>query len=714
MGDRYRSTPKYKNTDVSGNTVHNLLQTINSMSQRCKNQANTDDILQRIRTIIVMYRPHLAARLDLQVPELVIEALMPNSTLANQITHNFNYKYDYNTNMPNAPNPFMPPQQTQLLQPTNPNVPANTPLQSFTFNQAPPTQIVSDNNPPPPPAAQPAPATSESTAVMLINQEDLIGLNELYTNALRSPSVQTYKLMLQQIIIIVRKYVRYDQLIVSLQLLEQFNTLLPPNLDELLLCIERETRWALPRGPYICHFISVLVMAYCRVATIITRQEFTISTVDSLESLQSQTSSVERQVREIMDRQSQLVSTTQAQSLVAEQTQAFQQQIVQLNASLQDKNDQLNVVQSEFAATQTKYNQIETQNFLLTNAFKRLQGYFENKFQISNVNTIDEIVNAVIGSVENLQSQIASTTVQQANIEAQRALICNDDKILNATLQERVSRYETLMAEMELKITDYNDVQAQLKMSQQRILQLENQVNNATTQREQSQAIQVAQLQERLASAETRNEQLNREMREQSATKIRLPERPSSIVRPSGGISKSKPRSKLNPNLINKIIRNQESLIDDKQKLTAKITELNRKHREAMETTEQSVKQLRSELQSAKSHVEMLSSNQSALGANDLKMLNNRSTQELNDKISRLQAEKSSIKDWCDVEIKRESEELKDQLLADKSRLDSNIKKLMDKLVPIQERVNETATQIGVFEAQYEKLARSKANLTNK
>jgi chromosome segregation ATPase len=704
MGDRYRSTPKYKNTDVSGNTVHNLLQTINSMSQRCKNQANTDDILQRIRTIIVMYRPHLAARLDLQVPELVMEALMPNSTLANQITHNFNYKYDYNTNMPNAPNPFVP-QQTQMLQPpTNPNVPANTPLQSFTFNQAPaPTQIAPDNNPPPPP--RPPPATSESSAVMLINQEDLVGLNELYTNALRAPSVQTYKLMLQQIIIIVRKYVRYEQLIVSLQLLEQFNTLLPPNLDELLLCIERETRWVLPRGPYICHFISALVMAYCRIATIVTRQTFTISTVNSLELLQSQTNAVEEQLREIMDRQSQLVSNAQAQSLVAEQTQAFQQQIVQLNTALQDKNDQLNVVQSEFSATQTKYNQIENQNSLLTNAFNRLQGYFINKFQISNVNTIDETVNTVINSVENLQSQITSSAVQQANLDAQRALICNDDK---SRLQERVNQYETLIAELQLKINDYNDVQAQLKMSHERILQLENQVNNATTQKEQSQAIQLAQLQERLTSAETRNEQLNREIHERSATKIRLPERPSSIVRPSGaGKIKSNRR-------MEKILSNQKSLINDKQQLTAKITELNRKHKEAMETADESVKRLNLELQSVKSHVEMLSSNQSALGANDLKMLNNRSTQELNDKISRLQAEKSSIEDWCNVEIKRESEELKDQLLADKSRLDNNIRQLMDKLVPIQERVNETATQIGAFEVKYETLARSNARSTNK
>nr|AAA58699.1 orf417 [Helicoverpa zea single nucleopolyhedrovirus] len=97
---------KYKNTDVNSGTVQSLLRTINSMSQRCKSLDATEDILQRIRSIIVLYRPYLIDRHDLQVPELIIEALASprhhDQPMHSQITHNYNYKYDYNSNVPLA------------------------------------------------------------------------------------------------------------------------------------------------------------------------------------------------------------------------------------------------------------------------------------------------------------------------------------------------------------------------------------------------------------------------------------------------------------------------------------------------------------------------------------------------------------------------------------------------------------------------------------
>ncbi|ADB84406.1 desmoplakin [Apocheima cinerarium nucleopolyhedrovirus] len=149
---RYRNLqPKYLNTDVNASTVKHLLQTVNSISKQCKVQYANEDDLERVRSIIYLHRPHLRFRYDLHVPELVMEALMPNSTVSNnipnQITHNFNYKYDYNTNYPvptivPAPvtnvDPFgMPVVSPSPQQPQNATGSTAVPVQNYYINTAP-------------------------------------------------------------------------------------------------------------------------------------------------------------------------------------------------------------------------------------------------------------------------------------------------------------------------------------------------------------------------------------------------------------------------------------------------------------------------------------------------------------------------------------------------------------------------------------------------
>lgn len=81
------------------------------MSQQCKRQNVNDDTIERCRSIILLHRPALRERAAaLPITELIIEALSPIPTESNQITHNFNYKYDYNTNVrPNSAGVIMDP-----------------------------------------------------------------------------------------------------------------------------------------------------------------------------------------------------------------------------------------------------------------------------------------------------------------------------------------------------------------------------------------------------------------------------------------------------------------------------------------------------------------------------------------------------------------------------------------------------------------------------
>ncbi|AIU41301.1 desmoplakin [Sucra jujuba nucleopolyhedrovirus] len=141
--------PKFMNTDVNAGTVKNLLNTINTMSRQCKIQSDTDNVLERVRSIIFLHRPNLRHRTDLHVTELIMEALSPKQDdQPHQITHNYNYKYDYNTNFAPGVNNVPPPLPTVdpfgAIVPPAPQHPQNqAPYQQF------PNVIIANGQPVP-------------------------------------------------------------------------------------------------------------------------------------------------------------------------------------------------------------------------------------------------------------------------------------------------------------------------------------------------------------------------------------------------------------------------------------------------------------------------------------------------------------------------------------------------------------------------------------
>ncbi len=319
---RYRNLqPKYLNTDVNASTVKHLLQTVNSISKQCKAQYANEDDLERVRSIIYLYRPHLRLRYDLHVPELVMEALMPNSTLSNntpnQITHNFNYKYDYNTNYPiptivPAPvtnvDPFGVPVISQVPQPQTTIAPTTVPVQNYYINappnngsnvplqsaantgfmstqQMPPQMYVQQQQQQQPmqlqipqqqqqypmssstgrPPSPPPPAASVAIQLIGFNPDDVAAIENQYRIASSGPSTQSYHDLINVLFLVSRKYIRTQIFIQSLTLINNFDHL-ENDLKAVVAAINIRTSMQLNySSPNIASAIAIIIQQYFRV-----------------------------------------------------------------------------------------------------------------------------------------------------------------------------------------------------------------------------------------------------------------------------------------------------------------------------------------------------------------------------------------------------------------------------------------------------------------
>nr|WRQ96519.1 maco-A 114 [Mamestra configurata nucleopolyhedrovirus A] len=748
MGDRYR-TPRYKNTDVSANTVHNLLQTINNMSQRSKNQAYTDEILDRVRSIILVYRPHLINRSDLQVPELVMEALKPDSTnsMPHAITHNFNYKYDYNTNMPNGFNPLLQQHQQQqammtphMVQPSNENTsamptqtinihpnPINTPIVT-TPNYMPQQQQQQQPPPPPPPPSQ---------TVAVPQPEELIALNETYLTAVRSPTIEHFQALLNRVTIIITNYFNYENIITSLKYFKDFERYLNKNVADLLSCLARNTQWALTNNTDICDCLSIVINSYCRMATFVSRRQFVLTGYITVENLTAITSQIEQTLTNYTD------NTIQTKMQAAQQP--LQEQIRQLELQLNQEVEKYNNIYQTYNQITLQHNELQSNNNtlqsqaqLMTNAFNSIKTYLETNNIAVDLNTFEDISTEAIKIIDKTIAENKAIKQRMAAAE-----LTNDDTVKN--LNEKFIDTEIQLTTLKLKYKDYDDLRAQNIALESKLGELQKEkealqfvindlrpkpVSNVAPTRPTSVILPES---TNIAAALVANQITETEIAEAQNPLISTPNqtrRPINLpilstaatVMPSPSLSarrssippsqrQSNPNRERQPRNTNftKVIKNQRAIIDQKRALNAQLSTKNRNISELLQSVKSTVSRLTQELASTKTNIETLSNNQAALSPNDLKMLNNKNTQDLRDKIVRLQAENQSVKDYCNIELEKASDNLKETLIGDKERIESEIKSLVVEIEPLQTRVQETIGQINTFQVQYEQLARNKS-----
>ncbi|ABY65792.1 desmoplakin [Orgyia leucostigma nucleopolyhedrovirus] len=289
---RYRNTqPKYINTDVNAGTVKNLLQTINSMSKQCKIQNNNDDISERVRSIIYLHRPHLLSRHDLQVPELLTEALVFNSGAPNQITHNFNYKYDYNTNVPlqqqqqqPAPPlglidqfgmPVQPPVQNYYINPVN--VPASSSMSFPANTNKPETSTQVDTTAPTTmsPVEKNSLFGNQNNLNWRLLNEETIEMDMALRDANAVASVASFKNLISVMIRTARRHVAADVFVYSLERILVFDTIVQSDLRILIKCINDKLGMNInANSPELCRLFVSVIDGYVQLVRIVTHEQF--------------------------------------------------------------------------------------------------------------------------------------------------------------------------------------------------------------------------------------------------------------------------------------------------------------------------------------------------------------------------------------------------------------------------------------------------------
>nr|QIT08130.1 desmoplakin [Lymantria dispar multiple nucleopolyhedrovirus] len=308
---RYRAPTRYINADVS---VDNLLRTIDSMSRQCRSRNETESELARVRSIITLYRPHLQNRVDLQVAELVLEALMPPNG-AQQITHNFNYKYDYNTNSAAAPPPpffpVAPPRPTDAFgapiapseptpaSPPPPKADARNPIQQNVYiNSAGEAARPSSPNPRPPP-----PSGGGAVALMQVDDADELALKNDYDTLTREYTLVSYKRLVRTLVAVSQKYIINDLFVRGLAKLCSVELLLNNDLGALVDCINREAALNIRHDtPDLCRLLVAMIRGFFILASSATRQEYTLVRYDSAALVEEEVWSVKTALDQRMSR----------------------------------------------------------------------------------------------------------------------------------------------------------------------------------------------------------------------------------------------------------------------------------------------------------------------------------------------------------------------------------------------------------------------------
>ncbi len=691
------------------------------MSQRCKTQESTDDILKRIRSIILLHRPHLISRADLQIPELITEALVPNNT-GNQITHNFNYKYDYNSNVPNAipPNPFIQSTNNQRQQyyDNNQQQPGQQPVQMFTFNQTPipttnPTLYSTTNE-----QHQPQPRQEQQTCTtVMIQDEDSVALNESYQLTIRTASIQTYKQLINILVTVSKKYILSDVYINSLLRLNTFESLLSNDLRELLECIQRNTNWiitGLLNSSGICNLFSLVINAYCRLASTITGEAgFNLTSITSIAAMERRTIAIHTQLTSIMSSNQEVAMETD--------------QIIHLN-------DQIEVLRSEIAERDSTVMRLNTRSTLQEQRIQSLES--TNTILISSFKSLAKATNVTVTaalenpeSIENLNRSIQSRLVERQNQLRAAETNMSDIKITNIQTINRLqkelqeARLNLEKATQELTSVSKELVETRSRQQQQLAINSEqkasiSEITNLRTQLEDTRRTLISTQNDNQTNL-TRISALEIELnvlREENKALLKNENRPVARTKPYNRRSSAAAGGDATLNFralqrsLNDIEEINVRLSNENRTLQSENSRLKQDKYELATTSQSSCDRLQSDVENVRQKVQNLMQNQATLSLQDITTLNQKTTDYYNTKVSELTNENQSLREALENEITIQSDKLGDRLNTAEANLQNKIEKLALQIDPIAERTRVAENYVNSLKGDYEAFARSLAN----
>lgn len=506
---RYINNPlPFNNTNINNNnasTVNNLLKTISTMSQQCKDQRANDEILARIRSIIYLYRPHLKGRRELQITELVMEALVPSTPAAlvsaaggKQITHNYNYKYDYNTNyIPNMPATMTNTTSTAPATDsfgvpigTVPNYPttnvdytrfysqAQPAVQNLYINAVPSTTIGATSQTSAPSSLSP----SQAPALVTFEAADENKIDVVYNQFLTTRTLETYKQLITVLVDVSKKYINTKIFIFSIEKLYYIDTLMRNDLVALVSCINSRTGFNYAfDNPELCDIFSAYIRNYYLIAGLLLERKYNEFTYTSVVKLQEEGQLVKSNLEQMLTSG---VNSSRRNDMNIVTLQNEIETLRRRNETL--IKDMNSIDQTEFMTVKFELQQERDKNNLLQkNINERDQMIDTHQKEISRLNgDVDALKNAILKNRNELDSKnedISRLQIQYTNIreEANAFETKYNDLLLQTQSKNRVIEREQTTKIIELQDLNQNlesnlaDLRTQLKTYETRVQRLE-------------------------------------------------------------------------------------------------------------------------------------------------------------------------------------------------------------------------------------------------
>nr|WRK23450.1 ac66 [Bombyx mori nucleopolyhedrovirus]WRK23588.1 ac66 [Bombyx mori nucleopolyhedrovirus] len=269
--------PKYGGTDVNTRTVHDLLNTINTMSARIKTLERYEHALREIHKVVVILKPSANTHgfEPDALPALIMQFLSDFAGRdINTLTHNINYKYDYNYPQPPAPVPAMqpPPPFHQPPAPPQPPYYNNYPYYPpYPFSTQPPESNVAGVG-----------GSQSLNQIMLTNEEES-ELTALLKNMQTNMTWELVQNFVEVLIRIVRVHVVNNVTMINvISSITSVRTLIDYNFTEFIRCVYQKTNIRFAIDQYLCTNMVTFIDFFTRVFYLVTRTNFQFTTFDQL------------------------------------------------------------------------------------------------------------------------------------------------------------------------------------------------------------------------------------------------------------------------------------------------------------------------------------------------------------------------------------------------------------------------------------------------
>ncbi|AFO10026.1 hypothetical protein Bomanpvs2gp056 [Bombyx mandarina nucleopolyhedrovirus S2] len=268
--------PKYGGTDVNTRTVHDLLNTINTMSARIKTLERYEHALREIHKVVVILKPSANTHgfEPDALPALIMQFLSDFAGRdINTLTHNINYKYDYN--YPQPPMPAMQPPPPPFPQPPAPPQPPyynNYPYYPpYPFSTQPPESNVAGVG------------GSQSLNQITLTNEEESELTALLKNMQTNMTWELVQNFVEVLIRIVRVHVVNNVTMINvISSITSVRTLIDYNFTEFIRCVYQKTNIRFAIDQYLCTNMVTFIDFFIRVFYLVTRTNFQFTTFDQL------------------------------------------------------------------------------------------------------------------------------------------------------------------------------------------------------------------------------------------------------------------------------------------------------------------------------------------------------------------------------------------------------------------------------------------------